>query len=172
VVGQEGQRPSVRRPQIQPVRGHSPNMRRFEIQRSISAAPSIPPKLDQSGPPSLQRVVLRASTGTSDPFGLPLGSARFRPSGVTDGLQLRPRKPERQRAAEKRFGLVVGSRLVGSDPRAWHRLWTDYGALGNNRLGRIAPSKFGAPRSHWCPKTLLNEQRPTSAQKRGGFHLP
>src|ERR1700687_5523758 len=27
-----------------------------------------------------------------------------------------------------------GSRLVGRDLRAWHRLWTDYGALGNNPL--------------------------------------
>src|SRR5712692_4394907 len=28
--------------------------------------------------------------------------------------------------------LVPRSRLVGSDLRAWHRFWTDYGALGNN----------------------------------------
>jgi hypothetical protein len=26
--------------------------------------------------------------------------------------------------------LVMLSRLVGSDLRAWHRFWTDYGALG------------------------------------------
>jgi hypothetical protein len=30
--------------------------------------------------------------------------------------------------------LVMGSRLVGSELRAWHRLWTDYGAFGNYRL--------------------------------------
>ena len=28
-------------------------------------------------------------------------------------------------------GLVLGSRLVGSDLCAWHRLWTDYGLFGN-----------------------------------------
>src|SRR5882672_9581993 len=31
-------------------------------------------------------------------------------------------------------GSLPGSRLVGSDLRAWHRLWTDYGVLGNIRL--------------------------------------
>src|SRR5258708_37757350 len=29
------------------------------------------------------------------------------------------------------IGQVPGSRLVGSDLRAWHRLWTDNGQLGN-----------------------------------------
>src|SRR6266852_6975100 len=31
-------------------------------------------------------------------------------------------------------GLVLRSRLVGSDFRAWHRLWTDYGATGSYPL--------------------------------------
>src|SRR6266850_4049581 len=29
------------------------------------------------------------------------------------------------------IGSLPGSRLVGSDLRAWHRVWTDYGVLGN-----------------------------------------
>src|SRR5260221_14058132 len=34
--------------------------------------------------------------------------------------------------------LVPGSRLVGSDLRAWHRSWTDYGVSGT-KLRRFPP---------------------------------
>jgi hypothetical protein len=44
---------------------------------------------------------------------------------------------------------VLRSRLVGSDPRAWHRNWTDYGVSGTiafvvpHRLSRICRGSHG-----------------------------
>src|SRR6267378_211041 len=39
----------------------------------------------------------------------------------------------RKRASRQLGGLVPGSPLVGSDLRAWHRSWSDYGQLGTYR---------------------------------------
>jgi hypothetical protein len=35
-------------------------------------------------------------------------------------------------------GLVMGSRLVGSDLRTWHRFWADDGQTGSNRAEALA----------------------------------
>jgi hypothetical protein len=56
---------------------------------------------------------------------------------VLTSLNYAPAYMNRQRTAEKRFGLVTTSRFVGSDLRAWQRLWTDYGELGSNPHGLI-----------------------------------
>ncbi len=62
--------------------------------------------------------------------------------------------------------LVMGSRLVGSDLRAWHRFWRDYGGTGNYRslstpLVRSKPESLGA--------TLSNPCRDIQIRMVGGF---
>jgi hypothetical protein len=61
------------------------------------------------------------------------------------------------------FGLVPGSRLVGSDLPAWHRSWTDYGVPGSNTVSPDgeAFSRFSteglsiSPTSGLCFERLL-----------------
>ena len=63
--------------------------------------------------------------------------------------------------------VITGSRLVGSDLRAWQRLWTDYGQSGSYSPPRnwIGPEKRGGLKEsmqHWPVVYSPEFQSPTS----------
>src|ERR1700734_1338060 len=68
-------------------------------------------------------------------------------------------------------GLVMGSRLKGSDLRAWHRSWTDCGLLGSNGLlGRTRlppPANFCRERRASVQIKIVSLRGSLAARKAG-----
>jgi hypothetical protein len=64
--------------------------------------------------------------------------------------------------------LLMGSRLVGSDLRAWHRFWTDDGPPGSNPVGRIAgPHQTNGSSEAECE--MCTAQQAQRSWRHGGF---